>query len=135
MITNDQNEAINMLIEGTAKTDIARKLGVSRSSIYNWIDDADFKAELDRRIQQLTTFGTKIINTKIETAIEELWAFRNKTTNHKVKADILMHFIDRGIGKIPTKIETTTNEDKGIPLDKDTLAAEFDKEDNEDNNE
>ena len=50
-------KCIELMIKGENITDIAKILPSSRTAIYNWLDDKDFKVELDRQIQLIKTEG------------------------------------------------------------------------------
>ena len=52
MLLNQKHlDAIEELIKGESISNIAKKLKVSRASLYNWLDDEGFKLELDKRRQ------------------------------------------------------------------------------------
>ncbi|KHF40714.1 phBC6A51 family helix-turn-helix protein [Halalkalibacter okhensis] len=123
-----KNKVINELVEGVkTKTDIAKGAGVSRQAIYDWLSNTEFKAELDRRLQQRKVLVEKVIDSKLESAVDELIELAHTTTNSRVKAQVLQYIIDRGLGK-PTsthKIETDMN--AANEVDKDILDAEFEE--------
>jgi len=124
--------AIQLLVDGELpKTEIARKVGVSRQAIYNWLDDPEFKAELDRRIQQRKVLVEKIIDSKLEDAVTKLWELAETTNNSRVKAQVLQYIIDRGLGKPVSKhsIEAAMKQEQEV--DRDVLEAEFEEWDSE----
>lgn len=102
--------AIQHLAEGEkTKTDIAKMIGVSRQALYNWLDDDEFRAELDRRLQQRKVLVEKIIDSKLENAVDQLIDLANTTENARVKAQTLQYIIDRGLGKAINRVEMTTD--------------------------
>jgi hypothetical protein len=125
MLTHQQNECINLLLQGEMKTNIKEKIGISRTTIYAWLDNPEFRAELNRREQQIKDFATKQINGKLNTAIEEFWDLRKKTTNEMVKEKIYTYFIDRALGKPTSKLDITA-EAKTNMVDENTIDSEFD---------
>ena len=44
----------------TNKTELSKKFDVSRQTIYNWLDDAEFTFEVDRIGRDLKNFGEGI---------------------------------------------------------------------------
>ncbi|MCK0470879.1 phBC6A51 family helix-turn-helix protein [Halalkalibacter sp. APA_J-10(15)] len=128
IIDERKNKVINDLVEGVkTKTAIAKDAGISRQAIYDWLNDEDFRTELDRRLQQRKVFVEKVIDSKLEDAVSELLKLASTTENARVKAQVLEYIIDRGLGK-PTsthKIDTTSNNNKQV--DKDILDAEFEE--------
>lgn len=110
MLDDRKTLAIQHLAEGEkTKTDIAKMIGVSRQALYNWLDDDEFKAELDRRLQQRKVLVEKIIDSKLENAVDQLIDLANTTDNARVKAQTLQYIIDRGLGKATNRVEMTTD--------------------------
>ncbi|MFT8316644.1 MAG: phBC6A51 family helix-turn-helix protein [Sporolactobacillus sp.] len=129
IIGQKQQDAINMLTDGSfSKAEIARKLNVSRTALYNWLSDAEFVAALDRQEQYIKEFGKKSVTAKLDTAINKLWDLVDTTDNQMVKAKVLQYFVDQAIGKASNKLEVsgdTTNQRKII--DADELEKELDE--------
>lgn len=119
--------AIQHLAEGEkTKTDIAKITGVSRQAIYNWLDDEEFKAELDRRLQQRKNLVEKIIDSKLEDAVESLVDLSKKSDNDMVKMRALTYIIDRGLGKATNKVELTTDIANNANVSDDLIELEYD---------
>ena len=51
MLTNEQREAARLLSEGTSKAEVARKMGVNRTSVYYWCSKPEFQEILGRHVQ------------------------------------------------------------------------------------
>jgi len=73
---------------------------------------------LDRRQQQRKVLVEKIIDSKLEDAVEQLWNVATTTNNARVQAQVLQYIVDRGLGKPTSKREieagvknNTTSED------------------------
>jgi hypothetical protein len=120
-------KVIEDLAEGTApKTQIASKHGIARQTIYDWLDNAEFKAELDRRLQQRKVWVEKKIDGHLDFATDEIFEVIRTTKNERVKADLLKYVVDRGLGKTTTKVEFSANMNNNS-LDKDILEEEHEK--------
>lgn len=129
-ILNDKKlMAVQLLVDGELnKTDIAKRCEISRQSLYDWLDNEEFKKELDRRIQQRKGLVEKIIDSKLEGAVDQLFRLADTTENARVKAQILQYIIDRGLGKPTTKLDVAAEMKPKQTLTKDVLEAEFDEE-------
>ncbi|MFU0784552.1 helix-turn-helix domain-containing protein [Clostridium tyrobutyricum] len=101
MLTKDQEKMITMLIEGERITDIARKIGVSRTSIYTWKDNDEVKAELNRRTQDIKNQGNAYILKDVQTYIDEVKRIAKSSTDQRVKFSANKYLIDRTLG-VPT---------------------------------
>jgi len=51
MLTNEQREAARLLSEGTSKAEVARRMGVNRTSVYYWCSKPEFQEILGRHVQ------------------------------------------------------------------------------------
>jgi transposase-like protein len=51
MLTNEQREAAKLLSEGTSKAEVARRMGVNRTSVYYWCSKSEFQEILGRHVQ------------------------------------------------------------------------------------
>jgi hypothetical protein len=131
--SQEKQLCLNLLAEGRLnKSEIANVLGINRGSIYNWMKDPEFIAELDRRKQLILNFADKMITSKLDAAIEEYWEMRNTTTNEKVKSDIYQYFIDRSMGKATSKHQIEASMKQPDTIDEDVLESEFEAWDSED---
>nr|DAI90556.1 MAG TPA: helix-turn-helix domain protein [Caudoviricetes sp.] len=92
---------ITMLIEGERITDIAKKIGVSRQTIYSWMNKDDAKAELDQRRQDIKTQGNAYILKDVQTYIDEVKRIAKDSTDQRVKFSANKYLIDRTLG-VPT---------------------------------
>ncbi|MGF7057200.1 phBC6A51 family helix-turn-helix protein [Brassicibacter mesophilus] len=124
MLDQQKILAIQLLVDGElSRTDIAKKVGVSRQALYNWLDNDEFKAELNRRIQDRKVLCEKIIDSKLQDAVDKLWELQLSTQNSRVKAEVLKYFIDRALGKPASKLEMNdSRENKENITDNDILA-------------
>jgi transposase-like protein len=118
---------IEDLAEGIApKTQIANKHGIARQTIYDWLDNVEFKAELDRRLQQRKVWVEKKIDGHLDFATDQVFEMIRTTKNERVKSDLLRYVLDRGLGKTTTKVEFSANMNENR-ITKDILEEEHEK--------
>jgi len=51
MLTSSQREAAKLLSEGTSKAEVARRMGVNRTSVYHWCEKPEFQEILGKHTQ------------------------------------------------------------------------------------
>jgi len=122
---------IEMMIEDSMEiTKIAKELGVSRTTIYNWMKDERFKAELDKNEQDIKTRVNRVIVHRLPEAIEKLWALTN-STDGRTKLKATKEWVDRGLGKVSTSMtieDKRSNSDVGSIDELMTMADELIKQ-------
>lgn len=125
MIDERKEKAITLIINGDPIVDIAKLVGVARATIYNWLDDEEFKAELDRRRQDIVTQGNNLILSELGLYIKELKKIALCGRSEKVRTDTAQYLIDRVLGKTTTKLEANLIENDLNKLNNDILEQEF----------
>lgn len=130
MLDERKEKAITLILSGEAITDVAKLVGVYRSTIYNWLEEEEFKAELDRRRQEIVKQGNALILAELKTYVMELRKMAIKGKSERNRLDALQYLIDRVLGKTTTKVEQVVTEDKDKVND-DILEREFNEVDNE----
>lgn len=130
MLDERKEKAITLILSGEAITDVAKLVGVCRQAIYNWLDDDEFKAELDRRRQEIVKQGNALILAELKTYVMELRKMALCGRSERNRLDALQYLIDRVLGKTTTKVEQVVVEDKDKVND-DILEREFNEVDNE----
>lgn len=103
-------KAIENIVLGENYSNVAKLSGVSRQALYNWLDDDEFKAELDRRIQEIRKQGEQRIASKITTYISELEKIALTGKSEKNRSDALQYLINRDLGAPTSKISNITND-------------------------
>lgn len=103
---------ITMIIEGEKITDIAKKIGVSRVTIYSWKDSDEVKAELNRRKQDLAHQGNNYIMRDLYTYIDNIKALANDKSDKRVCLAANQYLINRIYGSPASTVETTTDNDE-----------------------
>lgn len=129
MLDERKEKAITLILSGEAITDVAKLVGVYRSTIYNWLEEEEFKAELDRRRREIVKQGNALILAELKTYVMELRKMAIKGKSERNRLDALQYLIDRVLGKTTTKVEQVTPDDKDKVND-DILEQEFNEVDN-----
>ncbi|WP_346905913.1 IS630 transposase-related protein [Clostridium sp.] len=111
MIISDTHlKAIEYIIEGKSMTDIAKICGIGRATLYNWLDNKEFKAELDKQRQDIkTNIETKVVS-KLGVYLDELHRIATTSKNDKERRSACEYLVDRALGKSTTKVADVTEE-------------------------
>lgn len=110
-LTEKHYKMIEYLIKGYKYTEIAEKVPCARQTIYNCLDDSDFKAELDKCRQEIKNTAQAKILGKTDTYLEKIEEIAFNSASDNVKLNALEFLWETVYGKATTKIEQTT-EDK-----------------------
>lgn len=119
-ITDKQREFVDIYITGEKLTVIAKKLGVTRQSCYNWLNNDEVKNEIDKCLAEIKTQAGKKMGSKLDVYIDELEHIAFKGKSEKVRAGALQYLVDRVLGKTTTKLETSNDisNDDTVDLEK-----------------
>lgn len=126
-LTAPKLKAIEAIINGENMTDVAKLAGVSRSALYNWLEDGEFKAELNRQTQQLKTQGEQHLNSKLHTYISELEKIALTGCSEKNRTDALQYLINRTLGTPTTKVADVSETKEEPKVSAADLQKEFSK--------
>lgn len=129
MLDERKERCITYILEGLTYTAIADLISCSRQSIYEWLKNDDFAAELNRRRQEIVVSGNNMILNKLSKYVDGVDAIALDSESDKSRLDALTYLIDRVLGRTTTKVETTTTPDSGS-VGTDALNAVMDKVDN-----
>lgn len=128
IITKEQDLMIEMLIEGETISHIAKKIGVTRQSIYTWKDKDYIKAELEARRHMLKKSAQDRITRDICNYVDNIKDLANNSTDQRVRLQANKYLIDQCIGA-PTAAKEDNNlgNDKENNKDTNTLKKELDE--------
>lgn len=119
--------AIEMLADGElTKTAISEKVGVSRQTLYSWMANEEFKAELDNRLANKKTFITKLVDGKLDFIMDKLFEIANDNSNRRVQAQVLLAMLDRSLGKATNKHELVVDDTQSFNTDRQEIEDVFD---------
>ena len=128
MLLNQKHlDAIEELIKGESISNIAKKLKVSRASLYNWLDDEGFKLELDKRRQIISRNALNRVNIKVNEYLEGIEKIAKTTDNDNTALTAYGMLLDRALGKATAKQEIElSNTDNNTDIDLDSLLEDKD---------
>ncbi|SHK42061.1 phBC6A51 family helix-turn-helix protein [Desulforamulus aeronauticus] len=129
MLDDKKVRCIEMLVQGElTKTEIAKRLQIDRTTIYNWLDNKEFMAELDKRLQEIKTLGEKEFNAKLLKAIDEYWYLIQTTKDSRTKEKALSYWIDRSLGKTVSQFNiNATAKQENADIKPEDLEKEFEE--------
>ncbi len=109
-MTTKKRDAINLLVENQhTKTDIARMLGISRTTLYEWTKEEEFKMELDECLRKIQTYGENQIKANLAKCIDNVVNLANHAESEKIRTENNHYLIDRVLGKTTAKIDLTAD--------------------------
>lgn len=112
---------MELIIQGETISDIAKMMKVSRGTIYNWLDDENFKADLNKQRQEIKDASKERINANIGIYIGELHKIATTSPSEKARIEASVYLLNRVLGT-PTRVqqditEDTNKEDNSINID------------------
>lgn len=125
-LTRAQEDMITMLIEGENITDIAKKLNVTRNTVYSWMNKDNVKAELDKRRHELARQGNQLILKDITTYIDNIKALAKDKSDKRVCLAANQYLLNRIYGN-PTSVIETSDDDNNDNVNENELELELKK--------
>ncbi|NFE85861.1 helix-turn-helix domain-containing protein [Clostridium botulinum] len=104
-------KCIELLIKGYKYTEIAEMVPCNRQSIYNWLEDKIFKAELDKCRQEIKNAAQNKIIGKADTYLDKIEEIAFNSPSDNVKLNALTFLWETVYGKPTTKIEQSSTGD------------------------
>lgn len=119
-MSDDKLKAIELILKGNTIADVARIVGVNRKTIYNWLANDEFKAELDRQTTELKNGIDKKLLTNVEPILDKLIKIALNGNSEKTSLDACIYALNRLVGTPTTKVaDVTEPTDNKINNDKD----------------
>ena len=110
MITEQQSQMIDYLIQGETKTDIGKLLGVSRQTIHVWSQLKEVKEEKQKRLNDIKKEAKNKIATKVDNCIDIIYEIAIKSKDTRTKFQAAKYLCDQFIGS-PTAEKTEKAEE------------------------
>lgn len=123
-----QYRAMELIIQGETISDIAKMLKVSRGTIYNWLDDENFKADLNKQRQEIKNASKERINACIGIYISELHKIATTSQSEKARIEASTYLLNRVLGT-PTRVQQDITEEESKEnnnIDIDSVLQEID---------
>lgn len=105
VINLDKDRMIDMLLSGINIAEIARKLNVSRQTIYAWKKEKEVEAELEKRREQLKKSAQDKITNDICTYVDNMKELACNSNDIRVKFQANKYLIDQCLGTPSTARE------------------------------
>lgn len=115
-INEIQSNVIDLILEGHKMTEIAKETGIYRSQLYRWLNNSEFKAELETRRAQLRKSARDKITGQVNSLADEMLDLALNATDQRVKMQAIKYLLDRALGT-PTIAKEDEN-DSGNKDDK-----------------
>lgn len=124
-----KRKAVELLINGDlTRSQIAEELGITRTTLYRWMNDERFQAELQKETDQIKRQAALFIDRKALKAAQKLWEL-TECGDNRTKDSAVNSILNRSIGKANTNITIEDNrENKGFDLDAALAAIKAEKE-------
>jgi transposase-like protein len=127
ILSKEQSDMIDMMLEGVPMTSIAKEIGVHRSTLYVWKDLDYVMAELEERRRQLRKAAKDKLTANVASYVTNLIDLANNSTDQRVKLQANKYLLDQAIGSpSTTKEETDTSGNGDKNKDTNTLKKELD---------
>ncbi|MCC0673193.1 helix-turn-helix domain-containing protein [Clostridioides sp. ES-S-0145-01] len=109
-LTQEESKLVSLLISGFTVTDAANLIGISRQTVYNWMNREHVRKEMDRRKQELASQGNSIILKDIESYVNNTKVLAKDNSDKRVMLAANQYLINRIYGN-PTS--TVIQEENG----------------------
>ncbi|MFL0251398.1 helix-turn-helix domain-containing protein [Clostridium neuense] len=127
ILTTKESTLVSLLIEGLNITDIAKQLKVTRNTIYSWMNKDIVKAELDKRKQELSRQGNRLIMKDMAIYIDNIKVLANDKSDKRVCLAANQYLLNRVMGVPTASIGDSTQDDNSNGTDVLELEAELKK--------
>ena len=126
-LTNENYQSMELIIKGDSMQIVAKELGRSRATIYNWLDNEEFKHELDRRRDKLSNQAINKVKCRIDNYLEDIERIAKTSENDNTRLQAYNMLLDRALGKATAKQEIElSNTDNNADIDLDSLLEDKD---------
>jgi predicted transcriptional regulator len=122
-------QLVELAIEGRTKSDIAKIIGISRPTVYEWLKDPEVQKRIKQGQQDIIESGQNYLIHRFKLYLDELDKVALTSEDARTKNSALQYLIDRVAGKVPTRIEAGEHKDKDNITD-DVLNQVIDDVDN-----
>lgn len=126
ILSKEQSEMIDMMLEGVPMTNIAKKIGVHRSTLYVWKDLDFVRVELEERRRQLGKSARDQLTNNVGDYVKNLIELANNSTDQRVKLQANQYLLNQAIGSPGTLKEDSKDNGKDKGTNKDVLQADLD---------
>lgn len=126
-INEIQSNVIDLILEGHKMTEIAKETGIYRSQLYRWLNNEEFKAELESRRAQLRKSAKDKITGKVNTLADEMLNLAMNSTDQRVKMQAIKYLLDRALGTPTISKEDDSSGNKEKSKDDNALKKDLEE--------
>lgn len=126
IINQQQDDMISMILKGENITTIAKKINVTRSTIYSWLNKDFIKNEIDRRRKDIVNQGNNYILKDAKSYIDNIKTLANDKSDKRVCLAANQYLLNRIYGN-PTSVIESNGEDGSNILDTNELEIQLKK--------
>lgn len=127
MLTEVQYDAIKLLVDGQKVAKVAREVKVSRQTLYNWMNNAEFMQGIERYKSELIRTANNKILSNIDKLTDNLIDLAANSTDNRVRFQALKYLLDRSLGTPTASKEEKVVIDGDKKSDNNTLRQELDE--------
>lgn len=111
-LPNNREAAAQLLASGTLeKQEIADKIGVSRTTLWNWEkNDKRLAARVEELKRDFENFGVGLIHSKLVEAVNGYWDLIQTSDNDMVRSKGYEYFLNRKLGTPKSNHDLTVNQ-------------------------
>lgn len=109
MLTEKKINAITLILSGKNKTEIAKILGISRPTLYDWLKDREVIENMNNQREELLQSGNEKLMSRLNIYLDVLHKLATTSTDKRTQATCAIYLTDRILGKVPTTIESHGN--------------------------
>lgn len=126
MLDERKQDAITYLLKGEGPTEVGRKVGVTKATIWNWQNkDKEFQEELERRRKEIAKAGNDYVTANLQSHLEVLHDIAVGKSDKRTACTAAMYLVDRALGKPTFRNENVKSGDGDQDIDIDILDQEF----------
>jgi len=122
-----QLKVCELLAKGTTVVDIAKEVGISRQTVYDWKKLEEFVAEIDRLGQEFLNAAQGRLKFAAVLAAEEVIKLLKSGTYEKTRLSAAQDILDRNLGKATTRMEVGDSRSDKDNVTVDVLDKEIDE--------
>lgn len=128
LLDERKRQAILLLAENSKnKRDIAEIVGCGRTTLYLWLKDPEFVAELHSTAQRIQLFGENTIKMNLEKYIMEIDELSQHAESEKVRLEANQYLVDRVLGKTTAKLSLEQPERETKPITTEDIERELEE--------
>lgn len=126
-ITQEQNQMIDLLMEGKNISAISRILNKSRPTIYNWLSFEEIQSEIQFRKSERRNSAKDRISSEVDQSITNIVDIANNCTDPRVRFQANKYLVDQCLGVPGTAREEVEDKQTNNDTDMNSLLAELEE--------